>query len=61
MKEIKLTPLKSIRRHCLECVGNWYQVKCCDQKKCVFHIYRAGKNPFRKGIGNSKAFLNLNG
>jgi hypothetical protein len=61
MKATRLTPLKSIRQHCLECVGNWYQVKYCEQKICVFYAYRAGKNPFRKGIGNPKAFLNLHG
>lgn len=55
MNGIKLTPLKVIRLKCLNCQGgrpSW--VRKCDDSDCPAFIYRFGKNPHRKGIGNLK-------
>jgi hypothetical protein len=47
-----LTPIKGIRKFCLQCVGNQYkQVRKCPSKKCPIHKWRLGLNPRRKGIG----------
>lgn len=47
---MKLTPLKAIKKHCLECSGyEKKQVRECAIKDCVLYEYRQGKNPNRKG------------
>lgn len=47
---MKLTPLKAIKKHCLECSGfEKKQVRECVIKDCVLYEYRLGKNPNRKG------------
>jgi hypothetical protein len=52
---MKLTPLKAIKKHCLECSGyEKKQVRECTIKNCVLYDYRQGKNPKRRGIGISK-------
>ena len=59
MKEIEIktksiTPLKAIRKHCLECSGGSpSEVKNCVIPECPLYQYRLGKNPRRKGIGNN--------
>lgn len=57
--KMKNSPLKSIRKHCLECVGNWYWVKRCEEVNCRFYPYREGRNPRRRGVGNKNAQKNL--
>lgn len=50
-----MTPIKSIRAHCLECSGQSpKEVKECTITNCALYPYRLGKNPNRKGIGNKK-------
>lgn len=50
---MSLTPLKAIRKHCLECSGgSWNEVKLCVIPTCPLYRYRFGHNPKRKGIGN---------
>lgn len=49
---INLTPLKAIRKKCLDC--STYQpkeVRLCPDTECSLYIYRFGKNPKRAGIG----------
>ncbi len=47
-----LTPLKSIRRNCIECSGGSpKEVKLCAIEDCPLHRFRFGKNPNRTGIG----------
>ena len=42
-------PLKSIRKHCLECSGGSVkEVELCPIEKCFLYSYRFGKNPHRK-------------
>ena len=53
--DVKLTPLKAIRLHCLECMGwSWKEVELCTGKLCPLYPFRFGKNPSRAGIGNGK-------
>jgi hypothetical protein len=50
------TPLKAIRRKCLDCCyGSPQEVKLCEAHFCSLHPYRFGKNPKRKGIGGRLA------
>ena len=47
-----MTPLKSIRKKCLDCMcGSANEVKLCPSDDCPIFQYRFGKNPARKGIG----------
>jgi hypothetical protein len=47
-----LSPLKSIRKKCLDCSGDSRkEVKECPILDCPLYPYRFGKNPKRKGIG----------
>jgi len=51
----KITPLKAIRRKCLDCsAGQRKEVRECPCVECPLYPYRFGKNPSRAGIGNSK-------
>ena len=46
-----LTPLKAIRRKCLDCSENAKEVKVCAINDCPLHKFRLGTNPARKGTG----------
>ena len=52
-----LTPLRSIRRHCLSCAGRPKDVRECLSTECMLYQYRMGHNPARKGISSKKAFV----
>lgn len=42
----KLTPMKAIRKKCLECCcGQIKEVRDCEIKKCALHPYRSGHKP----------------
>lgn len=52
---MNLTPLKAIKKHCLECSGfEKKQVRECVIQNCVLYIYKQGTNPNRKGSTLSK-------
>ncbi|MEW6702649.1 MAG: hypothetical protein AB1298_08005 [Bacteroidota bacterium] len=66
---MKLTPLKAIKKHCLECSGynlpaertssfvrqaGKKEVRECKITDCVLFPYRLGSNPNRKGCTNPK-------
>ncbi|MCG2688704.1 hypothetical protein L6250_03690 [Candidatus Parcubacteria bacterium] len=41
----RVSPLKAIRAHCLECLGfDASGVKDCRGEKCLFYKFRLGKN-----------------
>jgi len=41
----KLTPMKAIRKKCLDCSGTSNEVKLCDIVQCPLYIYRSGHRP----------------
>lgn len=52
MEAKRMSPLKAIKAHCLDCCGGSRQeVKACEIADCPLHPFRLGKNPHRKGIG----------
>lgn len=52
-----MTPLKAIRKNCLECSSNnASEVNNCIIKDCALYPFRLGKNPNRKGIGGNPDF-----
>ena len=50
------TPLKAIRRKCLDCCGTSREVELCRITDCSLHPYRLGRNPRRRGLGNPANF-----
>jgi hypothetical protein len=68
-KQIKnYTPIKAIRQMCIDCSGG----EISEVRNCIFYegnpegvepcslwIYRMGKNPHRKGIGNKNIKLSM--
>ncbi|OGU41037.1 MAG: hypothetical protein A2315_10895 [Ignavibacteria bacterium RIFOXYB2_FULL_35_12] len=61
MKNKNLSPLKSIRKNCLECSNQQpKEVKECHIEDCPLYPFRLGKNPHRKGIGNRQAVISKN-
>ena len=41
-----LTPLRAIRRHCMECMREQRkEVDLCPSEKCPLHVYRSGHRP----------------
>ncbi len=54
-KNKTLTPLKAIKKHCLECSGyEKKEVRECVIKDCVLFPFRQGSNPNRKGCTITK-------
>ena len=54
----KLTPVKAIRAHCIECCGGSFKdVRECPTTDCRFYSWRLGTNPARKGIGGSPLLM----
>ena len=42
----KLTPMKAIRKKCLECSnGSYQEVTLCPIKTCALYAYRSGHRP----------------
>ena len=55
-KKEKLSPLKAIKKHCLECSGyEKKEVRGCAIEDCVLFPFRQGSNPNRKGCTIKKA------
>ena len=49
-----MTPLKAIRKKCLECSAESpMEVRLCPIKDCELYQYRFGHNPKRKGVGGN--------
>ena len=46
MFKMKLTPMKAIRKKCLDCCcGQIVDVRLCTIKDCPLHCYRMGHRP----------------
>ena len=57
----KLTPMKAIRAKCIECSGgSLKEVQFCVIPECALYLFRMGKNPNRKGIGNKNISKTIN-
>jgi len=58
----RLTPVKAIRKFCIQCAGSQKAPRSCVNQECPLFLFRLGKNPQRVGIGgrgNKKDFGNL--
>lgn len=50
----KLTPMKAIRKKCLECsCGSSLEVKHCPVVKCPLYLYRSGKRPITESVASA--------
>jgi len=55
------TPIKSIRKKCLECCcGSYKEVRSCPVIKCAIYPYRFGKRPTNAILDTKKKFYNKN-
>jgi hypothetical protein len=52
MEKMKiLTPIKAIRKKCLDCSnGQYLEVRNCLDTDCPLYVYRLGKRPKNKDI-----------
>jgi hypothetical protein len=61
MKKNYLTPIKAIRKFCIDCSGGSIkEVRECIIKDCPLFDFRLGKNPRRKGINRKKVVVEKN-
>jgi len=63
-RKVRLTPVKAIRKFCIQCAGSQKAPRCCPNKTCPLFGFRLGKNPGRARIGgkaNKKDFDNSSG
>jgi hypothetical protein len=45
------SPLKAIRKKCIDCAGSRGEVRKCESANtCDLHPFRFGKSPFRKKV-----------
>jgi hypothetical protein len=52
----KLTPIKSIRKNCIECSGGSFsEVYNCGITDCPLWIYRLGKRPKPLSVANDSS------
>lgn len=52
---MQVTPLKAIRRKCLECQGGGYRaVRECDSDTCALRPYRLGHYPEHRNSARMK-------
>ena len=46
LKEVKLTPIKAIKRFCKECMGFVFaEIEGCTDENCPLYPYRGGTRP----------------
>ena len=56
----RLSPLKAIRKFCLECTGTSKEVMLCTaQDTCPLYNFRLGHNIARRGVGGRPRKSNL--
>ena len=54
VQEKPLTPLKAVRKHCLDCASRPKEVRNCSNTACNLYPFRFGHNPSRRRIGPGK-------
>ena len=47
-EEKTVSPLRAIRRKCLDCVGSSHEVNLCPVTDCSLYPFRFGHDPYRK-------------
>ena len=59
IRRVKLSPIKAIRAHCLECMGwNYDEVRNCTDPICPLYPFREGKNlREKKGFSDEERIL----
>ena len=56
-----LTPIKSIRKKCLDCTNSQYdEIRNCSVKKCALYPYRMGKRPNQATIDTLNEYFSEN-
>ena len=52
------TPIKAIRKKCLECCGNHYsEIRHCQISDCPLYPYRLGKRPHKNEALRSESSI----
>ncbi len=55
MNKQRVTPLRAIRRKCLDCcVGSSLEVKFCEAQECSLYAWRSGKTPKERNKSSLK-------
>jgi len=49
-----LTPVKAIRKFCIQCAGSQKAPRKCANETCPLFVFRLGKSPGRAGIGGGR-------
>ena len=58
-QEKRITPIKAIRLHCLDCSnGSAYEVAHCPCTDCNLYQFRDGHIPWKKGMGPKNPAFN---
>tara|TARA_B100001250_G_scaffold323244_1_gene286641 strand:- start:357 stop:563 length:207 start_codon:yes stop_codon:yes gene_type:complete len=61
MAKAKLTPIKAIRKKCLDCAcGSHKEVRECTVIKCPIYPYRFGRRPDKATIDTLQQFYEEN-
>ena len=56
-----LTPIKAIRKKCLDCTNGQYdEIRNCSVKKCALYPYRMGKRPNQATIDTLNEYFSEN-
>ena len=55
------TPIKSIRKFCIDCQGGSFkEVRLCTSRDCPLYAYRMGTRPSQETLDTLKAFYENN-
>ena len=60
LKNDALSNLKKIKAYCKWCCNNYNPNDYCSSQECSLYIYKNGRNPARKGIGNKSPIFKKN-
>ena len=61
MVKLNTTPIKSIRKFCIDCQGGSFkEVRLCTAHDCPLYAYRMGTRPSQETLDTLKAFYEEN-